>query len=95
MICEKRIPYWFIRSWTSSHNRNRGDSADRIDVRLREILESIHIIEQCLDKIPSGPIRTEAKIPKRSRQARPITGSRTRGEMGMYVISDGGDKPYR
>jgi len=43
----------------------RGDSADRIDVRLREMLESIHIIEQCLDKIPSGPIKTEAKIPKK------------------------------
>ena len=43
----------------------KGDSGDRIDVRLREILESIHIIEQCLDRIPSGPIKTETKVPKK------------------------------
>jgi len=73
-----------------------GDSADRIDVRLREILESIHIIEQCLDKIPEGPIRTEAKIPKKVPAGEAYYRVEDpRGEMGMYVISDGGDKPYR
>ena len=74
----------------------RGDSADRIDVRLREILESIHIIEQCLDRIPSGPIKTEAKIPKKVPAGEAYYRVEDpRGEMGMYVISDGGDKPYR
>jgi NADH:ubiquinone oxidoreductase subunit D/NADH:ubiquinone oxidoreductase subunit C len=74
----------------------RGDSADRIDVRLREILESIHIIEQCLDTIPSGPIKTEAKIPKKVPAGEAYYRVEDpRGEMGMYVISDGGDKPYR
>jgi len=74
----------------------RGDSADRIDVRMREILESIHIIEQCLDKIPSGPIKTEAKIPKKVPAGEAYYRVEDpRGEMGMYVISDGGDKPYR
>jgi NADH-quinone oxidoreductase subunit D len=74
----------------------RGDSADRINVTLREILESIHIIEQCLDKIPSGPIKTEAKIPKKVPAGEAYYRVEDpRGEMGMYVISDGGDKPYR
>lgn len=74
----------------------RGDSADRIDVRMREILESIHIIEQCLDRIPEGPIKTEVKVPKKIPAGEAYYRVEDpRGEMGMYVISDGGDKPYR
>jgi len=74
----------------------RGDSADRIDVRLREMLESIHIIEQCLDRIPSGPIKPEAKVPKKVPAGEAYYRVEDpRGEMGMYVISDGGANPYR
>ncbi len=74
----------------------KGDCADRIDVRLKEILESIHIIEQCLDRIPAGPIKTETKIPKKVPAGEAYYRVEDpRGEMGMYVISDGGDKPYR
>lgn len=74
----------------------KGDCADRIDVRLREILESIYIIEQCLDRIPSGPIKPEAKVPKKVPAGEAYYRVEDpRGEMGMYVISDGGDKPYR
>jgi len=73
-----------------------GDCADRIDVRLKEILESCHIIEQCLDRIPEGPIRPEAKIPKKIPAGEAYYRVEDpRGEMGMYVVSDGGDKPYR
>jgi len=74
----------------------KGDSGDRIDVRLREILESIHIIEQCLDRIPSGPIAPETKVPKKVPAGEAYYRVEDpRGEMGMYVISEGGDKPYR
>jgi NADH:ubiquinone oxidoreductase subunit D/NADH:ubiquinone oxidoreductase subunit C len=74
----------------------KGDCHDRIDVRLKEILESIHIIEQCLDRIPAGPIRTETKVPKKIPAGEAYYRVEDpRGEMGMYVISDGGDKPYR
>lgn len=73
-----------------------GDSHDRIDVRLKEILESIHIIEQCLDRIPEGPIRSETKVPKKIPAGEAYYRVEDpRGEMGMYVVSDGGDKPYR
>jgi NADH-quinone oxidoreductase subunit D len=46
-------------------SRTKGDANARIEVRLDEILESVRIIEQCLDRIPAGPIRTEEKIPKK------------------------------
>jgi len=73
-----------------------GDCHDRIDVRLREILESIHIIEQCLDRIPEGPIKPETKVPKKIPAGEAYYRVEDpRGEMGMYVVSDGGDKPYR
>jgi NADH-quinone oxidoreductase subunit C/D len=35
---------------------DRGDSYDRYQVRMAEILESCRILEQCLNNIPSGPI---------------------------------------
>jgi NADH-quinone oxidoreductase subunit C/D len=35
---------------------SRGDNYDRYMCRMAEILESVKIIEQCLDNIPSGPI---------------------------------------
>lgn len=38
-----------------------GDIYDRIIVRLLEIKQSIEIIEQCIDKMPSGPILAQPK----------------------------------
>lgn len=46
-----------------------GDSYDRYLIRMAEMRESIKIVKQCLDKIPSGPIMTsDSKVapPKRS-----------------------------
>jgi len=41
-----------------------GDVYDRIVVRLLEVKQSIDLIEQCLDRMPSGDILAEPKIPK-------------------------------
>ncbi len=41
-----------------------GDVYDRIIVRLLEIVQSIEIIEQCLTRMPTGPILAETKMPK-------------------------------
>jgi len=41
-----------------------GDVYDRIIVRLLEVVQSIDIIEQCMDMIPDGPVLAEEKIPK-------------------------------
>jgi NADH:ubiquinone oxidoreductase subunit D/NADH:ubiquinone oxidoreductase subunit C len=77
-------------------SRKEGDSRARVEVRLQEILESVHIIEQCLDQIPSGPIMTETKVPKKIPAGEAYYRVEDpRGEMGIYAISDGGDKPYR
>jgi len=77
-------------------SRKEGDSAARVDVRLDEILESVYIIEQCLDQIPEGPV--QEKLPKKIKPEPGEAYYRTedpRGEMGFYVVSDGSAKPYR
>jgi NADH-quinone oxidoreductase subunit D len=74
----------------------RGDCLDRYLVRRREIDESLKILRQCVDKIPEGDVM--AKVPK---VIRPKAGEvyhaveTPRGELGLYMVSDGSDKPYR
>ncbi|WMW24466.1 F420H2 dehydrogenase subunit FpoD [Methanolobus sediminis] len=79
-----------------------GDVFARIQVRLDEMRESMYIIEQCLDQIPSGPLFPEGTpYGKRSPVMRVPAGEvfhrveDPRGEMGFYMVSDGSDKPYR
>ncbi len=75
----------------------RGDIMDRYRVRLREMEQSLRIVEQALDKLPEGPIMAE-KIPKR---LKPAAGEvyqaveSARGEFGCYIVSAGELKPYR
>ncbi len=73
-----------------------GDSYDRFIVRLEEMRQSVRIIEQALDGLPGGPYRTEVPLalrpPKGEAYAR-IEGPR--GELGYYVVSDGGPAPFR
>jgi NADH-quinone oxidoreductase subunit D len=74
------------------------DVFDRFMVRLLEIRESIRILEQALKEIPAGPVMDpKAKI----RGFRPKPGEAygriesPKGELGFYLISDGGPNPYR
>jgi len=39
--------------------RMEGDNLARYYVRMEEMQESIRIIQQCLDKLPKGPVRTD------------------------------------
>lgn len=39
--------------------RFEGDNLARYFIRVEEMLESIKIIRQCLDKLPKGPVRTD------------------------------------
>jgi NADH-quinone oxidoreductase subunit D len=73
-----------------------GDCWDRWHVRLLEIRQSARIVQQAIDGIPSGPL--QAKVPKVIKVPRGETYVRAenpKGEMGYYLVSDGGQGPYR
>ncbi len=73
-----------------------GDCWDRHIVRMREMEESVRIVEQALAAIPSGNV--QSAIPKRIRPDHGEIYVRTespRGELGFYVVSDGTASPYR
>ena len=98
-----------------------GDCYDRYLCRIEEMRESIKIINQCLDKMPKGPIKTndnkisppKKQLLKESMEAlihhfKLFTeGYRVdkdeiytaveapKGEFGVYLISDGSNKPYK
>jgi NADH-quinone oxidoreductase subunit D len=74
-----------------------GDNMDRYNVRMTEMEMSLRIIEQAIAKLPSGPIKAE-KVPKK---LKPPKGDiyyaveSSRGETGVYIVSDETDTPYR
>jgi NADH-quinone oxidoreductase subunit D len=73
-----------------------GDCLGRYLVRAGEIRQSLRIIEQALDMLPSGAYT--AKVP---RVLKPPVGEvftrveSSRGDLGVYLISDGSTNPYR
>jgi NADH-quinone oxidoreductase subunit D/NADH-quinone oxidoreductase subunit C/D len=72
------------------------DSFSRYMVRMREMQESIKIIEQLIDNIPEGDFQAKTKavlkLPKGEFYQRVET---ARGELGVYIVSEGGTTPYR
>ena len=74
----------------------QGDCFDRFIVRLAEMRQSLKIIEQALDGLPSGPHSTQVPL-----ALRPPAGEAyarvegPRGELGYYIVSDEGPSPYR
>ena len=73
-----------------------GDSWARYNVRFGEMVQSMRIIEQLIDEIPEGDIQAKTKavlkLPKGEFYTRVET---ARGELGVYIISEGGTTPYR
>jgi NADH-quinone oxidoreductase subunit D len=77
---------------------DHGDTYDRYMVRVLEMRESIGILQQALREIPGGPIMDpKAKLrgfrPKAGEAYGRIEGPK--GEIGFYLISEGGPNPYR
>lgn len=76
---------------------SEGDSYDRARVRLFECYESCRIIEQAVAQMSPGRTRVEG-FP---RLLRPRPGDAydhiesARGSLGVYIVSDGGPRPYR
>jgi len=76
--------------------RTEGDSYARYMNRLDEIEESLHIIEQLIDNIPTGDIINKPKpiirIPEGEYYQRVEA---CRGEFGVFIESRGDKTPYR
>ena len=98
-----------------------GDNFDRYAIRLNEIRESVRIVRQCIEKMPSGDYRSQdPKVtpPPRARIDESMEAlihhfklftegfhvpagevysaiESPRGELGCYLVADGGPKPYR
>lgn len=98
-----------------------GDCYDRYLIRIFEMRQSIKIVQQCLNTIPSGLFKTDDnKISPPSRKEMktsmealvhhfklysegfhlPVGSAYScieapKGEMGVFLISDGSNKPYR
>ncbi len=77
-----------------------GDAWARTLVRRMEMVESIRIIRQVVKALPDikGPVRTPIpnplawNVPAGDSYARVES---SKGELAYYVVSNGGDKPYR
>jgi len=72
------------------------DSFARYLIRVKEMNESIRIVEQLIDAIPEGDFQAKTKavlkLPKGEFYTRVET---ARGELGVYIVSEGGTTPYR
>lgn len=76
---------------------DNGDVYDRYIVRIREMRQSLRIIQQALDGMPEGALMPE----KLSKIFRPPMGDAyfsvegSKGQLGFYIVSDGTDKPWK
>jgi len=98
-----------------------GDTYARYLVRMEEMRQSLRIVQQALDHLPGGPVRSDNRKyvpPPRSELATSMEAvihhfklwtegfdlpkgavyvpvESPRGELGVFLESDGGPKPYR
>jgi NADH-quinone oxidoreductase subunit D len=77
-----------------------ADCFARYRVRMQEFRQAIRIVRQALEGLPAGPISSrpgvksigQVKLPKGEAYSRVES---ARGEVGIYLVSDGSTKPYR
>ena len=73
-----------------------GDCYDRYRVRIEEMRQSLRIVRQAMEQIPSGAVKS--KVPY---LIRPPVGEAyacieaPKGELGFYLVSDNSIAPYR
>ena len=73
-----------------------GDTFDRYYVRVQEMRQSLRIVQQCVEQIEPGPVRSETPYFIRPDSVDTYVGTESpKGELGFYIVSDGGISPYR
>lgn len=98
-----------------------GDCYDRYLVRMEEMRQSVKIMKQALEKMPTGPFMVEDRKvapPPRAQMKRSMEAlihhfklytegyhvppgetytavEAPKGEFGVYLVADGGNRPYR
>jgi NADH-quinone oxidoreductase subunit D len=73
-----------------------GDCWDRVWVRVMEMTESIKVVRWCLDNIEPGPVIGDVPKTLRVPAGEAYVGiENPRGELGHYVVSDGGKVAIR
>ncbi len=98
-----------------------GDCYDRYLMRMEEMRQSVRIMKQCIEKMPTGPVLAQDnKVvpPRRGEMKRSMEAlihhfklftegyhvpagevyaavEAPKGEFGVYLVSDGSNKPYR
>ncbi len=73
-----------------------GDVYARYIQRIDELKQSMHLIEQIMDKMPHGPVQAQVPGIIRPRPGRAYAAIESpRGLYSVYAISDGGPNPYR
>ena len=74
----------------------QGDCYDRYRVRVEEMKQSLRIVEQAAKQLPAGPVRSDVPA-----LIRPPVGETyahieaPTGDLGFFLVSDGGIAPYR
>ncbi len=74
-----------------------GDCWDRHFVRVQEMYESMKILEQALVQMPKGNVTSSLgrRLPRPPKGEVYVRAENPRGEIGVYLVCDGTDKPYR
>jgi len=73
-----------------------GDVYARYLQRIAEIKQSLHLIDQIMDKLPHGPVQAQVPGIIRPKPGRAYGAVESpRGLYSVYAISDGGPTPYR
>ena len=76
--------------------RQEGDCYARYQVRMQEIRESVRLCRVAIDRMPGGSIGTRTPIAQRPPRGETYFAiESSRGELGIYLISDGSEYPWR
>ena len=76
--------------------RPQGDTMARFMVRRLEIEESLKIVEQALDSMPEGELKLKTPLRLKLPAGEVYHHIESaRGDVGVYLVSDGSEKPYR